>query len=229
MKKNIALAVIILLLVGIIIFRRRDVTDEVVRLKEVPEIDASAISEYMEYTGAEIGLDKLAVVILGKAVKDLGGQVPVSVDRFQDGRKVDTVPAYIILNAEPKLPEGYVINPDPGAGGPPPFDFNIYAGDPVAVGADATMLGGRFTKLVLRPDTSRPVVYDTFYDPERDPPYLSDLRSGHQTKSEAIAALAAQFGESVTWVEANMGSSNGLEEIHISLGRAKSGNANIVP
>jgi hypothetical protein len=61
---------------------------------------------------------------------------------------------------------------------------------------------------------------DSFYNADRDPPYLSNHVSGHKTRSVAIAALASQFGKSTRWVEANMGSSNTLAQIHANLAMA---------
>jgi hypothetical protein len=49
---------------------------------------------------------------------------------------------------------------------------------------------------------------DSFYNPDRDPPYLANHQNGYQTRREAIAALAVQFDADMDWVEANMGSSN---------------------
>lgn len=57
----------------------------------------------------------------------------------------------------------------------------------------------------------------SFYNPNRNPPYLANEISGHRTRSGAIAALASQFERSTGWVERNMGSSNGLVGIHKSL------------
>lgn len=60
----------------------------------------------------------------------------------------------------------------------------------------------------------------SFYNPNRNPPYLANDISGHRTRSGAIAALASQFERSTSWVERNMGSSNSLAGIHGSLCRA---------
>lgn len=61
---------------------------------------------------------------------------------------------------------------------------------------------------------------DSFYNPDREPPYLANDISGHSTRSGAILALAVQFDRSYSWVERNMGSSNSLSQIHYNLNKA---------
>lgn len=60
-----------------------------------------------------------------------------------------------------------------------------------------------------------------FHDTSRTPSYRANYRASFDTRREAIAALATQFGESSEWIESNMGSSNSLPEIHRQLNRAK--------
>lgn len=62
---------------------------------------------------------------------------------------------------------------------------------------------------------------ESFYNPDRNPPYLANLNSAHTTRSAAITALASQFEQSSIWVERNMGSDNSLTSIHNNLVRAK--------
>ena len=56
-----------------------------------------------------------------------------------------------------------------------------------------------------------------FHEPGRAMPYWANEVSKHRTRQAAIDALARQFGQSAAWVEANMGSSNDLHEIHSRL------------
>ena len=148
MKKALLIAVVVLALVVLNLFRCRTDPYTVLRLKEVPEIDATALVAWMEFKSAEIEDGKLYVAVYGEAKTDLAAWTPVVVERFVDEERIDTLQAAISLSREPRLPEGYVFVP---GGGPPPYDFNIYAGDPVRIAVDATMEGGYFTRLALGP------------------------------------------------------------------------------
>ena len=61
---------------------------------------------------------------------------------------------------------------------------------------------------------------DVFYDPRREPPYMANHRSFHNTRRDAISVLAEQFDRSTAWIEANMGMSNDLKTIHYNLSKA---------
>jgi len=132
---------------------------DVVPLKELPEIDHSAIDPFVEYEGAEIHpAERYMIVIRGEAKVDLvitrgaglkpGRNMPVTVDRFMDGEKIDTVTASIGVR-KPKLPSGYV-HPE-NAGYPPPYSWDVQAGDKVLIMIDATTTTGRFDRLVIQP------------------------------------------------------------------------------
>ena len=139
--------------------------ETVVRLKEVPEIDHSAIDQYMDFENAEIGQEGLMVIVHGKAKVALGVGLPVRVDRFKGGTRLDDVNAVIIqakvvaaVSAPP--PEGVPdtvqvpIGP-PAPPGPPPgagIPENIEPGDPVQIVINATIEGGRLSKLVIKAD-----------------------------------------------------------------------------
>ena len=53
-----------------------------------------------------------------------------------------------------------------------------------------------------------------FYDPRRERKYWISDRIGFDTYQEAAAALARQYSVTVKWIEANMGDTNHLKEIH---------------
>jgi hypothetical protein len=59
-----------------------------------------------------------------------------------------------------------------------------------------------------------------FYNPRRPEKYWTGPEARHKSYSEAIAALAREFGKPPDWVERFMGDSNDLEEIRASLRRA---------
>jgi hypothetical protein len=59
-----------------------------------------------------------------------------------------------------------------------------------------------------------------FYNPRREFKYWSSEDSHHHSLDEAIAALAAQYGQSREWIEVHMGNSNSLAKIHENLTRA---------
>jgi hypothetical protein len=56
-----------------------------------------------------------------------------------------------------------------------------------------------------------------FYDPRRPFKYWSDKNSKHKTYQEAVQALAEKYGRSPEWIQAHMGDSNDLEQIHRNL------------
>ena len=138
--------------------------ETVVRLTDVPEIDHSAIDQYVEFEKAEVAQQGLLVIVFGKAKVALGQGLTVSVDRFKGGTRLDDVNAVIIqakvdtpVSAPP--PEGIpdsaqvVVGP-PAPPGPPPgagIPEDIEPGDAVQIVINATIEGGKLTKLVLKP------------------------------------------------------------------------------
>ena len=158
MKKQWWLVVAAAVLGVLVLVMRLGDRSAVVPLKELPEIDHSALDPYVEYEGARIHGERYTIVIRGKAKEDLwvtrtqglspGKNMPVEVDRFMDGEKVDTVTASVGLQ-ESKFPPGYV-HPE-GANYPPPFIFDVEAGDKVVIMIDATTTTGRFDRMVIRP------------------------------------------------------------------------------
>jgi len=62
----------------------------------------------------------------------------------------------------------------------------------------------------------------TFYDPRRPAKYWTDKNTRHQSYREAIRTLAKKYGRSPEWIQANMGNSNDLAEIHQNLRNHKS-------
>ena len=56
-----------------------------------------------------------------------------------------------------------------------------------------------------------------FYNPRRPYPYWTGRTSKHKTFKAAIKALASQYDRSAQWVQANMGATNDLNEIHHNL------------
>ena len=72
--------------------------DDIVRLKEVPEIDHSALDSYVEFGEASISSQGLMVTVTGTAKMDLGFSWPVKVDRFAQGNKLDTTQAFVVRN-----------------------------------------------------------------------------------------------------------------------------------
>jgi hypothetical protein len=56
-----------------------------------------------------------------------------------------------------------------------------------------------------------------FYDPRRPYKYWSDKGTKHQNYNDAIQALAIQYNRPPEWIQANMGDSNDLTEIHRNL------------
>jgi hypothetical protein len=66
------------------------------------------------------------------------------------------------------------------------------------------------------PDTQGPY----FYSPRRPKKFWANETSRHDSLDAALKALADQYSRSVEWVEAHMGESNSLEEIHRNLTQA---------
>jgi hypothetical protein len=60
-----------------------------------------------------------------------------------------------------------------------------------------------------------------FYDPRRKQKYWTSKTSRHATLEEAFAALASQYDRTPQWIQANMGETNDLEEIHQNLAKQK--------
>jgi len=134
--------------------------ETVVRLTEAPEIDHSAIDEYMEFEKAEISQQGLLVLVSGKAKVALGQGVAVKIDRFKGGALLDTINGRISQAKTIEMPGGVGAEPsgelvDPAAAppGPPPgmeAIQNIEPGDPVQIVIDATTEGGKISKLVIK-------------------------------------------------------------------------------
>ena len=53
-----------------------------------------------------------------------------------------------------------------------------------------------------------------FYDPRRPFKYWSGPTSKHKTYREAVEALAKKYQKSPDWIQAHMGDTNDLEELH---------------
>lgn len=56
-----------------------------------------------------------------------------------------------------------------------------------------------------------------FYDPQRPAQYWTDQNTRHKNYKDAIRALANQYGCPPEWIQANMGDTNDLAEIHQTL------------
>ena len=69
-------------------------------------------------------------------------------------------------------------------------------------------------KLQTKPKQSTGLV---FYDPRRPYKYWSDQNSKHKTYQAAIAALAQKYKATPEWIQANMGDTNDLAQIHRNL------------
>ena len=61
-----------------------------------------------------------------------------------------------------------------------------------------------------------------FYNPRRPYKYWTGKKSKHKSYKEAIQALAEQYGRSSEWIQAHMGDTNDLEQIHQNLGNPAS-------
>ncbi len=58
---------------------------------------------------------------------------------------------------------------------------------------------------------------NAFYNPRRPFKYWTGINSKHKSYQEAILALANHYGHSPEWVQAHMGDTNDLEQIHQNL------------
>jgi hypothetical protein len=58
-----------------------------------------------------------------------------------------------------------------------------------------------------------------FYDPRRPFKYWADKNSKHKSYAEAIQALAKKYKSTPEWVQAHMGNSNDLDQIHRNLAK----------
>ena len=151
--------------------------DAVVTIKELPEIDHTALDRYMMWEKAEIAHNRLHIFIMGTATEELVGdgterKFAISVQRFKDGSPLDTVTAYITRKpdamaeptAAPKRKEDAPAPgrpPQPGEAAPLPSpralvgpEYRvppIQLGDAVRAMIDATCVGGQITKMVITP------------------------------------------------------------------------------
>jgi len=57
----------------------------------------------------------------------------------------------------------------------------------------------------------------SFYDPKRPYKYWTDKNSRHKNYKDAIRALAKKYDRPPEWIQANMGQTNDLSEIHQNL------------
>ena len=134
--------------------------ETVVRLTEAPEVDHSAIDEYVEFENAEIMQGGLMVMVSGKAKVALGQGVMLKIDRFKGGALLDTINGRISKGKGTEIPGGVGAEPsaelaDPAAAppGPPPgmeAIQSIEPGDPVQIVIDATIEEGKISKLVIK-------------------------------------------------------------------------------
>ena len=58
---------------------------------------------------------------------------------------------------------------------------------------------------------------NAFYNPRRPFKYWTGINSKHKSYQEAIQALANHYGHSPEWIQAHMGDTNDLEQIHQNL------------
>jgi len=132
---------------------------QVVLLKELPEIDTSALDTYADWGPGEISTDRMWVKLNGKAKKELGLGIRVRVKRFIGEELLDTVPGQLRLLYQPPAETPAPPSPGGGAGGAVPLRSDgptppppIMPGDEVTISVDATTNQGVITKLVLTPD-----------------------------------------------------------------------------
>ena len=64
----------------------------------------------------------------------------------------------------------------------------------------------------------------SFYDPRRPAKYWTDKNTRHRNYKEAIQALAKKYDRPPEWIQANMGQTNDLSEIHQNLQSAEASN-----
>ena len=69
----------------------------------------------------------------------------------------------------------------------------------------------------VKADTVQPVPETLFYNPRRPHKYWTSATSKHNTFSQAVSALAKEYGHSPQWVQQHMGDSNNLDTIHQNL------------
>jgi len=133
--------------------------ETVVRITEPPEIDHTAIDQYVEITETQIGQDGLTVVISGTAKVALGQGLALEVDRYKGGTLLDTVRSRVAQAKQPEMPAGAGAGPlAEGERPPPPHLMTqpppippIEPGDPVTIAIDATTEAAKISKLVIRP------------------------------------------------------------------------------
>ena len=135
----------------------------VVLLDQVPEIDHSAIDQLVDYKSAEISEDRLFIVVRGIAKANMGLSRGVRVQRYTNEGMLDTIAGSIQSSKEVPQPEKPPPDPnrDPNVMPPrPPMPppLLIEEGGPVHVTIDATMSGGRITKLVITPGPPGPTM-----------------------------------------------------------------------
>jgi len=134
----------------------------IVFLEEAPEIDHSGIDHLMDYEGAEISKDRMFVVVKGTARAYMGLSMGVRVQRHTKDGLLDTIPARITSGKEVPQPEKQPVDPDADPSvmpprppmPPPPI---IEEGGPVHILINATMSGGRITKLIITAAPAAPV------------------------------------------------------------------------
>jgi hypothetical protein len=80
-----------------------------------------------------------------------------------------------------------------------------------------TTATGSITKKI-KPVPNQPVG-PAFYDPRRPYKYWADKNSKHKSYTEAIQALAKKYKSTQQWVQAHMGDSNDLDQIHRNLAK----------
>ena len=126
----------------------------VVLLEEVPEIDHAGIDHLLDYEGAEISKDRLFIIVRGTAKMYLGLSTGVNVERHTKAGLLDTIGASITSGKEVPQPEKQPVDLDadpsvmpPRPPMPPPSV--IEEGGPVHIMINATMSGGRITRLII--------------------------------------------------------------------------------
>ena len=132
--------------------------ETVVRITEVPDIDHSAIDEYVDITETEVDKEGLTVIVRGTAKVALGQGLTLDVQRYKGGSLLDTVVSRVTQVKQAEAPAGAGAGPPPeGERQPPPYMMTqpppippIEAGDPVVFTIDATTDAGKISKLVIR-------------------------------------------------------------------------------
>lgn len=67
-----------------------------------------------------------------------------------------------------------------------------------------------------------------FYNPRRHYKYLTDKDSKHRSYAEALQALAEKYDRSPEWIQAHMGATNDLEQIHRNLAESISNRQTVI-